>query len=177
MTPPTSKRSPLVEIGAAMLYKNDTDRFPVRKHPRLKDFDYKSYNYYFITLCTYDKACLFGSPLMLSDMGEIAKNCLMKIPEHFPGVTVDKYVVMPNHIHGIVVLPGNTVELSTVVGQYKAAVTKMIHKFCPSIRVWQTSFHDHIIRNQTDYERIWSYIETNPARWIDDCFYTPQAGQ
>ncbi len=153
---------------------NDNDRFPVRKNPRLKQYDYTSYNYYFATICTHEKKCLFGNPTKLSPMGKIAADCLRNVPVHFQGVWIDKWVVMPNHVHAIVMLPGNGVNLSTVIGQYKSAVTKAIRKFDPGISVWQASFHDHVIRDQADYERIWLYIEANPARWRDDCFYTPQ---
>ena len=107
----------------------------------------------------------------MSPMGEIAAQCLREIESHFEGVQLDKWVVMPNHIHAIVVLPGKTAKLSTIVGQYKAAATRKIHEVVPDAKVWQNSFHDHVIRNQADYERIWTYIEGNPGRWEDDCFY------
>ena len=164
MTPPTTHRPTHTWMKKTM--PNDIDRFPVRKSPRLKHYNYASYNYYFITICTRDKQCLFGSPAKLSPIGKIAANCLQEITDHFPGVMIDKWVVMPNHIHAIVVLPGDTAALSTIIGQYKAAVTKEIRSLRPNIHVWQPSFHDHIIRNQTDYERIWLYIEGNPARWM-----------
>ena len=157
-----------------MFDKKALDRFHVRKNPRLKNYDYSSHNYYFVTVCTQNKHCLFGSPARLSAMGKIADHRLREIPIHFPGVLIDKWVVMPNHIHAIVVLSGNATNLSTVIGQYKAAVTKEIRLQFPDKSVWQTSFHDHVIRDQADYERIWLYIEANPARWMDDCFYTPQ---
>ena len=157
-----------------MKYENDLDRFPVRKHPRLKDYDYATANYYFVTICTHNKLCVFGDPMRLSSIGKIAQALLKEIPVHFPGVTVDKYVVMPNHIHGIVVLPGNTANLSTIIGQYKAAVTKSARDFYMDGSLWQTSFHDHVIRNQADYERIWTYIDGNPSKWDEDCFYVPE---
>ena len=153
----------------------EMNRFPVRKNPRLKDFDYSSYNYYFVTICIWEKQCIFGMPSKLSRYGEIARDCVKEVSQHFPRVVVDKWVVMPNHVHLIVILPGDNTTLSTVIGQYKAAVTKKIHSVRPDLRVWQASFHDHVIRNQEDYERIWAYIEANPARWMDDCFYMPQA--
>ena len=87
---------------------------------------------------------------------------------------MEKWVVMPNHVHAIVVLPGSNTTLSTVIGQYKSAVTRNIRGSCPNTDIWQSSFHDHVIRTQEDYERIWAYIDTNPARWMDDCFYTPE---
>ena len=153
--------------------ENELNRFPVRKNPRSKYIDYTSQNYYFVTICTKDKRCLFGEPSILSEFGRVAKDRLEGIAEHFCGVTVDKWVVMPNHVHAIIVLNGNGVPLSTVIGQYKSAVTRQLHKISPDISIWQNSFHDHVIRNQKDYERIWSYIDANPARWMDDCFYVP----
>ncbi|MDQ9816352.1 hypothetical protein RFZ01_18460, partial [Acinetobacter pittii] len=61
--------------------------------------------------------------------------------------------------------------LSNVVGQYKSFVSRKIHGSCPELRVWQTSFHDHVVRNQQDYQRIWAYIDGNPSNWEKDCFY------
>ena len=135
MTPPTTYQQCMVGMDSDMSNYNDSDRFPVRKNPRQKSIDYTSYNYYFVTICTKDKVCLFGSPAKPS---------------------------------------GNGAQLSAIIGLYKSAVTKDIRITQPEITVWQTFFHDHMIRNQADYERIWSYIETNPARWMDDCFYIPQ---
>ncbi len=154
-----------------MLNEHDEKRFPARKSPRLKDFDYSTPNYYFVTICTSEKECLFGAPEKLSMMGQTAALCLQEIENHFKGIQLDKWVVMPNHIHAIVVLSDKTTNLSTVIGQYKAATTRKIRSFAPGTNVWQTSFHDHVIRNQADYERIWTYIEGNPGRWADDCFY------
>ena len=94
--------------------------------------------------------------------------CISKV---FPGVVVDKYVVMPNHIHAIIVLKEHGVGLSTVIGQYKTAVTRKIRSAAPNMIVWQRSFHDHIIRNQKSYELIWSYIDSNPYRWKEDLFF------
>ena len=104
-------------------------------------------------------------------MGEIAARGFEEITSHFPDATVDKYVIMPNHVHGIIVLRGRSTDLSTVVGQYKSFVSRQIHNLIPDCKVWQASFHDHVIRNQKDYERIWSYIDGNPSRWNEDCFF------
>ena len=156
--------------------ETNQDRFPIRKHPRLKDYDYTEQNYYFVTICTHNKRCLFGKPAELSALGKLAEKHLQEISVHFPGVVVDKYVVMPNHIHGILIFPGENANLSAVVGNYKAAVTRSARKECADRIIWQRSFHDHIIRNQADYERIWQYIEGNPSRWEDDCFYVQQDG-
>ena len=150
---------------------DEHDRFHSRKSPRLKRYDYATPNYYFITICTWEKRCLFWHRGALNKYGKIAKQGFEEIEHHFPEVTVDKFVVMPNHVHGILILKTEKTDLSVVVGQYKSFVSKQVHAIDAGCRVWQASFHDHVIRNQKDYERIWLYIEGNPMRWADDCFY------
>ena len=152
------------------MYDKD-DRFPCRKHPRLKNYDYSSPNYYFVTICTQGKVCLFGSPDQLNERGVAARNGILQIESHFQNVEVDKFVVMPNHVHMVLILRGEGASLSTVIGQYKSAVVRKIRETEPNCNVWQTSFHDHIIRNQQSYEKIWLYIEANPWSWDKDCFY------
>ena len=149
----------------------DKDRFPSRKHPRLKNFDYSSPNYYFITICTWNKACIFGKPNEPSPWGTAAEAVLLEIQQHFSNVKVDKYVVMPNHVHMILALEGDNAGISQIIGQYKSSVTRRIRQTAPQQNIWQTSFHDHVIRNQKDYERIWLYIDANPQNWSKDCFF------
>ncbi len=151
--------------------ERENNRFPVRKNPRISHYDYSAPGCYFITICTKEKRCIFGLPGQLSPLGRIAEQCFTEIQGHFRDVGIDKFVVMPNHVHGIIVLQRKQHDLSMVVGLYKSAVTKRIHEVDPQMSVWQTSFHDHIIRNEQDYQRIWSYIDANPMRWKDDCFF------
>ena len=146
---------------------------PKRKPTRIPGFDYGRQNYYFVTLCTHKKACLFWKNNQLNDYGKIVESCILQIPQHYSGVTVEKYVVMPNHIHAVIAVEDGT-KLTQIIGQLKIAVTKQIHKTTEGITVWQRSFHDHIVRNQQDYERIWLYIHGNPQRWSEDCFYTTE---
>ena len=145
--------------------------YPKRKSPRLQEYDYTTPNYYFITICTQQKKKLFGEIGNINRFGQIATEAFLQIPSHFSNVTVDKFVVMPNHVHAIIVLKESQVNLSTVIGLYKSFVTKKIHEHMPDFRVWQASFHDHVIRNQKSYEKIWTYIDTNPIKWSEDCFY------
>ena len=161
--------------GSTMSDYENNDRFPNRKHPRMRHYDYSTPNYYFVTICTKDKACLFGSPEKLSDVGVVARDSLLDIPIHFPGVVVDQYVVMPNHVHAIIALQDHNTNLSILIGQYKSSVTRKIRRIHPGMDVWQSSFHDHVIRNQSSYDKIWLYIEGNPAKWEEDCFYIPAA--
>ena len=145
---------------------------PKRKTTRIPAYDYTNRNYYFVTVCTHDKKCIFGKPGKPNRYGKIAEECLQSIAAIFPGVYVDKYVVMPNHIHGIIVIDAEkTASLTHIIGQYKMTVTKKIHKVDSEINVWQRSFYDHIIRNQADYERIWLYIHGNPQKWDTDCYF------
>ena len=142
-----------------------------RKSERIPNFDYPSRNYYFVTICTRNRRCIFGLPDILNRYGKIAEEEILKISSHYEGVTIDKYVVMPNHVHMIVVLENENHNLNQVIAQYKSGVTRWIRKFVPDVTVWQRSYHDHVIRNQAAYEKIWLYIEANPMNWNKDCFY------
>ena len=147
---------------------------PKRKPTRLQYFDYSSYNYYFITICTHEKKCIFGKPDKLNIYGKIAKKYIIGIENAFPDISVDQYVVMPNHIHMILIVNESEERksnVSTVVGQYKMMVTKEIRKIKPDFVVWQRSFHDHIIRNQRSYYKIWEYVKYNHQKWMDDCYF------
>ena len=144
-----------------------------RKSPRISGFDYSKPNYYFVTICSHEKECIFGEPESLNHNGKAAELCLQRIQDIYPWIRVDKYVVMPNHVHVILIADESEkhVPITSVVGQYKMAVTKMVRKLNPEKIVWQRSFHDHIIRSEKSYEKIWNYIEDNPRKWEEDCFY------
>ena len=156
------------------MQEESPDRFPVRKSPRIPNFDYGAPNCFFVTICTHDKRCIFGEPGKLSRQGLIAERGLKEIPLHFPQVTVDAYVVMPNHIHAIIINNQPGTPLPIVIAGYKSFVTREIRLMRNELKVWQTSFHDHVIRNQQDYEKIWKYIDENPLRWEEDCFHVDQ---
>ena len=146
--------------------------FHYRKSPRMPKFDYSGGYYYFVTICTHEKKKLFGKPKELNRFGEITRACLEKISDHYPNVEVLKHVVMPNHVHAIIHLnAGAEASLLQIIGQYKMTVTKQIHKISPGITVWQRSFHDHVIRNTEGFQKIWEYMENNPLKWEEDCFY------
>ena len=145
-----------------------------RRPTRIPGYDYSIPNYYFVTICTYEKRCLFGTVEYLNIFGEIAKNDLLELPLHFRNVEIDNYIVMPNHIHAIIKLldtKGEKKNLNTILGLYKSGVTRKIHKINANTIVWQRSYYDHIIRNQKEYEQIWSYVQYNDQKWTEDQFY------
>ena len=143
-----------------------------RKSPRLKHFDYATPTMYFVTICTHGMVCLFGQPDALNELGHTVRACIEQIPFHYDCAAVEKYVVMPNHVHMLILLTGeNCPALSTIIGSYKSNVSKQIHLINPAVRVWQRSFHDHIVRNENTLERIWKYIDENPYHWNEDKFF------
>ena len=146
--------------------------FYSRKSPRLLGYDYATENYYFVTICTYEKKCIFGTTAKLNCFGQIAYQHLQRLSVHYKQVRVDAFKVMPNHVHFIMELgPGADVALDVAVGLFKSGVTKEIHQIDPNCKVWQRSFHDHVIRNDREYEAIWQYIQYNDQKWEADCFY------
>ena len=149
------------------------DKYPVRKSPRIPQYDYSTVNSYFVTICTHEKRCIFYTKGTLNRLGLVAQECLFEIPKRYAGYRIDKCVVMPNHIHAIITIETTgEKDLSYVIGQYKSVTTKRIHQIYQDLVVWQRSFHDHVIRNQKRYDLVWNYIENNPLKWKEDCFYS-----
>jgi len=152
-----------------------------RKAARLKDYDYSAPGGYFITICTKERKQVFwrvGASCArpaLSEAGKAVSEELLRLSNAYPTVRLDKVAIMPNHVHMILVIgPGEggraqlAPTVSRVVQQFKGAVTKRV-----GISLWQKGFYDHIIRNEADYLRIWEYIDANPAKWEEDCYYVP----
>ena len=153
-----------------------------RKQNRLKDYDYSSNGYYFVTICTHNKAHIFGSVIdgkvQMNQFGCIATEELENIACHYELISAIKSVVMPNHVHAIIVINNEErsrpfpTALPTVIGLYKSGVSKRIHQLNPDLNVWQKSFYDHIIRDENEYLRVWKYIDENPVKWDTDEYYT-----
>ena len=142
-----------------------------RKNPRLKDYDYTSGGYYFITICTADKKHFFGEieedKIQLNEIGKLAYDNIENLEKIYETIKIDKFVVMPNHIHMIIIIDkGTDLTLSRITKQYKEWITKTIKK-----SIWQKSYYDHIIRNEKDYYRIWKYIDENVLKWSLDKYY------
>lgn len=156
---------------------------PNRKNQRLVDYDYSSQNYYFVTICTEGHKCILSyilgngiepSEIRYTRYGEIAEKHLLNINVRYESIEIDKYVIMPNHIHMIIKFGCDGAErsrpfptLSTVIGLYKSGVSREIGK-----PIWQKSFHDHIIRGKADYLEIQKYIENNAKQWTLDRYHT-----
>lgn len=166
-----------------------------RKANRKTDYDYSTAGHYFVTICTKDRINYFGQVInqcpMLSRLGNMVYDCWQDIPNHFSYAQLGEFVVMPNHLHGIVTIQrvGNAdlhslresghlklpdtpnydrtkMKLSKIIHGFKSSVTRHIHQqFHNQEFAWQKSFHDRIIRNEEEYENIAMYIQQNPANW------------
>ena len=148
---------------------------PQRRTTRLRDYDYTQPGSYFVTICTHHKKCLFGTitaeKMQLNDIGDIAREWWHHIPQHFPAVELGDSVIMPNHIHGIITLPPHpNISLGKIIAYFKYQATKHInqHGHQPKTRIWQRNYYDHIIRDETDLQRIRLYIHNNPMKWALD---------
>ena len=155
---------------------------PKRKNLRLRNFDYSTPGAYFITFCTFNRektlsdivGAIHESPInKLTECGTIVEQVINKIPDSL-GVIVDRYVIMPNHVHLILcvapdrmrgVIPDRRSVISKAVGYIKMNASKAIRTHNSSAQVWQRGFHDHIIRDRDDYANIAEYIEENVLRW------------
>jgi putative transposase len=171
---------------------------PHRRSYRLRGYDYSQGGIYFLTIVTQGRLAVFGEvvtgEMRLNRKGEIANKWWKKTDDHFPSVTTEIFIVMPNHIHGIIHIdddrrgtvpvpegdinpqrgektsPLQKPTLGQIVAFYKYQTTKEINavKGGQVKKIWQRNYYDHIIRNQQDLELTWLYIESNPTRWDND---------
>jgi REP element-mobilizing transposase RayT len=167
-------------------------KLPQRRLNRLPGYDYSQNGAYFVTMCTKNRAEVLSrienGIVALTEYGEIIKDEIEIIPLIRKECIIDKFVIMPNHIHIIVRLVGDdgnrpvsphthcvsgdagglpsAPTVSNMVKGFKGAVTRSL-----GFSLWQRSFHDHIIRDENDYLRIAEYVENNPVNWETDCFY------
>ena len=112
----------------------------------------------------------------LRTAGECLKRYIDGIPEAYPGTAIHKYVIMPNHVHLLLSIDARegvprSSRPTQTVPRIVAALKRFVNKDV-GYNVWQSTYHDHVIRNEEDYLRIWQYIDTNPAKWQEDCYYT-----
>lgn len=159
---------------------------------RLQGYDYTQEGAYYVTIVTWQRDFLFGEivdgEMILNERGNIADECWREIPGHFPHVELGAYVVMPNHVHGIIVIGGRGAiyraptddtniekfgkpvkgSLPTIIRTYKAAVTRLIGRELNETSIWQRNYYEHIIRNEKDLQNKTDYIEANPSLWDED---------
>lgn len=147
---------------------------------RLKEYDYSTAGIYFLTTCVWDRAEILGKindfEVRLSPLGHIVQEVWESIPWRYEGLELDAFVIMPNHVQGIVVFPedgmpgGSRSLLSRVVGWFKATAAQEINRRrgTPHASLWQRGYYEHIVRSDADLERIRTYIEENPGRWGED---------
>ena len=165
---------------------------PKRKHPRLDNYDYSSAGAYFVTICTQNRRCVLSrivgrglAPAEImgveyTSFGEIAEKQLFLLKDRYPYLAVDKYVIMPNHIHVIMILSGRAAgasprpTIADIVCAYKSLTTRECKKNGFEGILFQTSFYEHIIRGREDYEEIVKYIYENPIRWYYDELYAEE---
>jgi len=165
---------------------------------RLKDWDYSTPWWYYVTICTKYMKCWFGKvengKMILNNLGNIVEEEWLKTKEIRDIVELDYYVIMPNHLHGILIVkdvetsrrdvsrvietgqrPVSTQlkpnSLGSIIGQFKSVCTKRIHKIGYDQFNWHPRFYDHIIRNENDLRRIRTYIKNNPLQWELDEYY------
>ena len=165
---------------------------PKRKHPRLDNYDYSADGAYFVTICTENRRCVLSrivgrglapaetNVIENTSVGEIAEKQLFLLEDRYPCLALDQYVIMPNHIHAIMILRDEAAGASPrptimdIVCAYKSLTTRECKKKGFNKKLFQTSFYEHIIRGREDYEEIVKYIYENPIRWYYDELYSEE---
>jgi len=167
-----------------------------RKNIRLEDYDYASPGHYFVTIISHERKNIFGEiidgEMNLNQAGKIVEQTWRDIPKHFPNTSCEIFVVMPNHIHGIINIIDDEIvgarhkvsrnedsaeplqmeiqPLGVIVRSFKSAVTKSAHdlELFDGVKIWQRNYYEHIIRDEDDYQQIADYIAANPINWEYD---------
>jgi len=165
-----------------------------RRSIRLKNYNYSQPGWYFVTICTYQNSMFFGDiedgRMMFDEAGNITYKYWKNIPNHFLHVQLDDFIIMPNHIHGIIVInevgaknfsplheivnnkfqsPSKTI--GSIIRGFKIGVTKWFRNNTDIYKVWQRNYYEHIIRDEIDLNRIRKYIIENPLKWHDDTYF------
>ena len=160
-------------------------QFAKRKRNRLPGYDYSQIGTYFITVCTENKRCVLSKvvgvgvlddpEIRLTEYGEIAQNCIKEMNDIYENIEIEKYVIMPNHIHFLISIINGSSGTPTPTNSGIPNFVSTIKRFCNKKymeNIWQRSYYDHIIRDDEDYFTIWNYINDNPAKWLEDKYYT-----
>lgn len=166
-----------------------------RKRLRLPNYDYSQAGVYFLTLCAKDKAPLFGKVCVgggaldaphieLNECGAAVEQWITRSSKQYTDKAILKYVVMPNHVHLLAELyngpsrapaptqgdDGGPSRANQTIPAFVSALKRMTNKTC-GVQLWQRGYHDHIIREDAEFLRIWTYVDTNPAKWAEDEYF------
>jgi len=154
-----------------------------RKTIRLKNYNYNNNGFYFITILAHKRSNLFGnivnSKVEFNQLGELVNNHWHEISNHFDNVTLDQFIVMPNHIHGLILVENAFAEssemnrfqkvtsksLSSIVQNYKASVSREHNRQGVSKKIWQSNYYERVIRTEKELEKCREYIMNNPLKW------------
>jgi len=172
------KRYNLKQNRTIMDKTNNKPDYPTRQPTRLKDYDYTSKGAYFVTICTDKRTLHFANPTFHT----LLLNVWQELPDRFPSIIIDEFVIMPDHIHGIIWLDKtkkNVPALGQIIGTYKSITSvawlnhhKNLGVVC-SKHLWQRDYYDHIIRNDQDLERTRQYIIDNPIKHQESHQFSP----
>lgn len=152
-----------------------------RRSIRVRGYDYRQSGAYFVTLCVYQQESLLGEiadgKLRLSEIGSIVQDCWLELAQSNSFVQHDTWVIMPNHLHGILMLsepPEDSASgpkpLGRLIGAFKTTSTRRVNVLRDALGapLWQRDFYEHIVRNDLDLSRIREYIAANPRTWLQD---------
>ena len=144
---------------------------PKRRRLRLTAFDYTTAGAYFVTICTDGRRCILGNvegeDIRLSPIGEIVSQLWSSLPTRWLGIDIDEFVVMPNHLHAVVLLGEGGPALPQLISRFKSFSTRTVRALPgeSKTRLWQRSYHDHVVRDDSGLSRIREYIANNPMKW------------
>ena len=170
------------------------EKLPERKLKRLKEYDYSTNGAYFVTVCTQNRKQVLSNiivgtgvldcpKIQLLNYGKIADKYIRQLNNFYDNISVDNYVIMPDHIHLLLMIQNGQsgtpvpTDVNLKIDNANSQVAKFIStfkRFCNKEyggNIWQARYYDHVIRNKNDYNEIWEYIENNPAKWIKEKFY------
>ncbi|MEA5417544.1 transposase [Synechococcus sp. BA-132 BA5] len=145
-----------------------------RRSIRLQGYDYSQSGAYFVTICTFQRQHLFGEvnngEMQLNVTGQIISAIWQKVPQHFPNVELDQFILMPDHLHGIIVIleqADTLYSLATIIQNFKSSSARKINKINQNlgVSIWQRNYHERIIRNDQELHLQREYVLTNPENW------------
>jgi REP element-mobilizing transposase RayT len=166
-----------------------------RRSIRLKDYDYTQPGAYYVTICVNNRKCIFGDiqdgQMVLNEAGKIVEFTWKDLTQHNANIELDEFIVMPNHVHGIIIIvgagskpaliqeraghgPAPTAHgLPEIIRQFKTFSAKRVNQIHQrsGVHLWQRNYYEHIIRNETDLDKIREYVKSNPLTWEKDEYY------